>query len=281
VTATDAEPTVLESPLGALFAMRDLDDTIAVLDDPPDSRGRVLGSVVMAASVLATSRRVDDGHRPVAIHGTFVRAGVAGLPLELRIDRVHDGRSVSVRLVRAQQGDRTMASCTVRFHRVPDQPDPELEWSALDPELPQPPEAGRPDDAVVATLDLATGFDVRAAVPPGSVERRVMHPYWARARGPLPEVRGVDEALLVALTDFGVSTSAARPHLSLSDRRRAVTLDHALWWHRPVHSDRWMLIETRPQLGAVGRGLTHGTARDEDGAVIASFAQEVVDPQAG
>jgi len=279
VTPTDAAPTLVESPLGALFDGIDVDPTTTVVEHPPESRGRVLGSVVMASSVLAAARRVDPGQRPVAIHGTFVRGGAADIPLELRIDRLHEGRSVAVLVVRALQADRPIASCTVRFHREPTEPDPELAWAAAEPRPAPRPEDGRPDDAVVATLDLATGFDIRAAVAPGSVERRVMHPYWARARGPLPDVPGVDEALVVALTDFGVSTSAARPDLSLSDRRRSVTLDHALWWQRPVHADRWMLIETAPVLGAAGRGLTHGSVRDEDQVVVASFAQEVVDPQ--
>ena len=44
---------------------------------------------------------------------------------------------------------------------------------------------------------------------------------------------------------------------------QTASLDHALWFHRPVRSDRWLLIDVRCQSLTGVRGLTIGHIFDE------------------
>ena len=57
-------------------------------------------------------------------------------------------------------------------------------------------------------------------------------------------------------------------------RSTATSLDHSLWFHRPVRFDRWHLY-TQRTLAIVGhRGLAQGTIHDEDGRLVATVMQE-------
>jgi acyl-CoA thioesterase-2 len=125
-------------------------------------------------------------------------------------------------------------------------------------------------------MPLLAGFDVRAARPAGHVDRRVMHPYWIRATGAVPHDRDVHEAIVGLLTDIGVSASASPPGTPFRESRNAVSLDHALWWHRPPRVDQWLRLDAEPIVNHGGRGLARGTVCDVDGVVIASFSQEVL-----
>ena len=56
------------------------------------------------------------------------------------------------------------------------------------------------------------------------------------------------------------------------------SLDHALWFHRPVRFDRWHL-HTQETLAISGhRGLVRGAIHDADGHLVASVMQEVLRP---
>ena len=54
------------------------------------------------------------------------------------------------------------------------------------------------------------------------------------------------------------------------------SLDHTLWFHRPVRFERWHL-HTQQTLALYGdRGLIRGTLHDADGHLVASVMQEVL-----
>ena len=55
-----------------------------------------------------------------------------------------------------------------------------------------------------------------------------------------------------------------------------LSLDHAIWFHRPVRFDRWHL-HTQEAVTIVGdRGLARGAIHDADGRLTASVMQEVL-----
>ena len=54
------------------------------------------------------------------------------------------------------------------------------------------------------------------------------------------------------------------------------SLDHALWFHRPVRPDRWLLIDMRCHALVGARGLSIGHVFDEDGSHVATIAQEAL-----
>ena len=54
------------------------------------------------------------------------------------------------------------------------------------------------------------------------------------------------------------------------------SLDHAVWFHRPVRSDRWLLIDVQCDSLTGVRGLTIGHIFDEYGAHVATVTQEAL-----
>jgi acyl-CoA thioesterase-2 len=54
------------------------------------------------------------------------------------------------------------------------------------------------------------------------------------------------------------------------------SLDHAVWFHRPVRMDDWVLMDHVGTSVAAGRGWYSSTLFDRSGAALASCAQEMV-----
>jgi acyl-CoA thioesterase-2 len=52
------------------------------------------------------------------------------------------------------------------------------------------------------------------------------------------------------------------------------SLDHALWFHRPVRADDRLLYSIDSPSAQGGRGLARGQIYDRDGHLVASTAQE-------
>jgi hypothetical protein len=57
---------------------------------------------------------------------------------------------------------------------------------------------------------------------------------------------------------------------------RPVSLDHAIWFHRPFRADHWLLFETSSASLYDSRGLTQGRVFSTSGALVATVAQEVL-----
>jgi acyl-CoA thioesterase-2 len=83
---------------------------------------------------------------------------------------------------------------------------------------------------------------------------------------------------LAYLSDHGPTRAAREPHSHLADdaRRMSVSLDHSVWFHRPVDVNQWLLSELVPVATGRGRGLSLGTLRTVDGTLVATVAQEVL-----
>lgn len=58
------------------------------------------------------------------------------------------------------------------------------------------------------------------------------------------------------------------------DETPGPSLDHAVWFHRPLRADEWMLVDLVPQVAGRGRGFYSGTVRTRGGDPVASLVQE-------
>lgn len=245
------------------------------LDVHPDDRfvagggpegGRMFGGLLIAQALAAATATVPTDRRPHALHASFLRAGAGGEPVGHRVERTRDGRSFSTRrVVSDQRGDAVLA-VTVEFQV--DESGPEYD---LDTGTPLP----GPDGLPIGRYD--TGWfesrDVPADLPGRPPHARAA---WYRARAPLPPDPGAHLLALAMMSDHGPTRAARQPHLADVDveRRFSVSLDHAVWFHRPARVDEWLCSELVPVATGGGRGLTFGTIRTADGTIVASVAQE-------
>ena len=56
----------------------------------------------------------------------------------------------------------------------------------------------------------------------------------------------------------------------------AASLDHAMWFHRPIRPDGWILWDLRPMSNTNSRGLVFGTMHDKSGVHGVSMTQEAL-----
>ncbi len=66
----------------------------------------------------------------------------------------------------------------------------------------------------------------------------------------------------------------AHGHSIAGGKFQIASLDHALWFHRPVRVDNWLLYVQDSPSAQGARGLTRGLLYDRTGVLVASVAQE-------
>ena len=278
-------------PLAEMLDALDLVDTGARTSDDIftgtaqwNPRGRVFGGQVLAQSVVAATRTVDP-ERPVhSMHGYFLRPGEVGVPITFAVDRIHDGRSFSTRRTQAYQHGKPILSAIASFQMV----DEGLEHQAPMPEGLPEPEALPDEGAQLAAIDhpmaqyWATGrpFDMRHVESPVylSVEgERIAHQaVWLRSTGRLPDDPPLHRAALAYASDYTILEPTWRRHgiAWATPGLKAASLDHAMWWHRPMRVDEWLLYVQESTSAGGGRGLSLGRIYTRDGVLVASVAQE-------
>lgn len=100
--------------------------------------------------------------------------------------------------------------------------------------------------------------------------------FWVRTVGEAPTDRGLQAAILAYLSDMTLIDASLYPHgRSVFDPRiQAASLDHAMWFHRPIVFDDWLLYSQDSPSASGGRGMTRGNIYTRSGILIASVAQE-------
>ena len=194
----------------------------------------------------------------------------------MHVDRIRDGRSFTTRRVVAVQDGEVIFNLSASFHR--DEPGGEYQVG-LPEGVPDPDDD---EDWYRSPLSRFTDLmplELRElplveADEHGHYEstRRV----WLRTRGPLPDDRALHACVLTFASDMGAVFAAAIPVGGGPDSIMAASLDHAVWFHRPVRLDEWVLFDLHPVSNAGSRGLVVGTFHSRDGALAASVAQEAL-----
>lgn len=247
--------------------------------------GRVFGGQVLAQALVAAGRTVE-GRRAHSLHGYFMLAGDVHTPIVYQVDRIRDGKSFTTRRVLAIQEGREIFSMLCSF-QVEEEG---IEHGATLPDVPPPEELPRELDLVRAMADRIPEplravytqerpIDFRPVDPvdPFAPDRRppVKH-LWFRAEGTMPDDPLLHQAVLAYASDYGLLGTALQPHaLSLMMRRlQAASLDHAVFFHRAVRVDDWLLYAMDSPAASGSRGFTRGTLHTQDGTVVASTVQE-------
>ncbi len=272
-----------------------LHDVLAVStagDDVFESRSashlqatRMYGGEVAAQALMAAQATVP-ADRPVhSFHGYFVLGGDPAQPLQHHVGRTRDGGSFTTRRVRSEQSSGEVFIAMASFQRHED--------ASIAHQLPHlrlhAPDESMTVDEVAAASDELTGRwlgFLRGAFPwelrfpampprPGSVDEGPRRT-WFRAVGALPDAPGAHAAALMHASDMFLLGSALQLHgVPLREPGLFVTsLDHTVWFHRPVRVDDWLLYDARSSWADNGRALCRGRFFDTDGRLVATVAQE-------
>jgi acyl-CoA thioesterase II len=241
--------------------------------------GQVLGQALTAASATVEGRIVHS------LHGYFLRRGDFNSPIVYEVDRAWDGKRFAMRRVIAIQHGAQIFNMSASF-QVPE--------TGLDHQVPMPvvppPESLRDQVAVyreaakllpperLKAIERGRPFEFRPVQPP-DFERTQPRPpckeVWFRAADPLPDDEALHRCLLAYASDFQLLDTALNPHaLPLSTKMAIASLDHAMWFHRNLRVDEWLLYALDSPSASGARGFARGSIFSRDGQLLASVAQE-------
>jgi acyl-CoA thioesterase II len=236
-----------------------------------DDRQVVEGTQVLAQAIVAVAKRLP-GKSIRSVHAVFSRAVFVGAPVELALDIVHEGRSVATAVVSASQNGKRCITMTV----LTDVPSEDV----IAHHLPKPDVTG-PADANVSPMPM-TGRELRLVDvvdinSPDEVGPPELHA-WLHY-DPVPARDDLAKALIAYFTGhLGISTTmrahegigTSQAHLTVSTAPMTVTVS----FHEPVQWDGWLLYSHESTQVGAGMSYVRGTVHTEEGALIASFAQE-------
>jgi acyl-CoA thioesterase-2 len=271
----------------AVLDLEERDTDLYVGQTPTTPLQRIFGGQVAGQALMAATRTLPEERGVHSLHSYFLRPGDPHEEIRYAVDRLRDGRTFSTRRVigwqRRKGADVAIFALTADFTAgeralvehslpMPDVPGPEglpglAEVAAAHP--------GRADasNAISRAVEqryLSDPYDPEPRLPPDTAFR-----VWFRVTGRLPDDEAVHAAALTFVSDLTLlSAGLARIGGGWGGSTVGASLDHAVWFHRPVRADEWFLYETDSPAAASGRALCFGQIWAADGTHVATVVQE-------
>ena len=285
-------PSGMADPLDGLLDILDLEEIDRDLfrgRNESARPGRLFGGQVAAQSLVAAARTVET-LRAHSLHGYFLRPGDPTVPVVFTVDRIRDGKSFVTRRVVARQRGKAIFNMSVSFqaeergyeHQIamPAAPDPDTlptreelvrrHFDAIPPAdrhwVAQP----RPID--VRHVRLPTFFGGGGGETPAPGPTLV----WMRVARRVGDDPALHQRLLAYMSDLTLLDNIVLPH-GRNGRLGPVmvaSIDHAVWFHRALRVDDWLLYAQDSPAAAGARGFARGTIYTRAGQLVASVAQE-------
>jgi acyl-CoA thioesterase-2 len=247
---------------------------------------QVFGGQVLGQALRAGYETVPAGRAVHSLHAYFLRRGDFNAPIVYFVDRSRDGESFTSRRVTAIQHGEQIFNLSASFQK----PEQGAEHQAAAPPVPRPDEL--PDSRALPPeildklserarrfLERTRPFEFRPVRPDQLISKEALPPsqqMWFRAIDRLPDHDALHRSLLAYVSDFNLLHTAMRPHpLSLFDGKVIMaSIDHAMWFHRALRVDEWLLYDMHSPSASGARGYATGRIYSLEGALVASTAQE-------
>jgi len=99
---------------------------------------------------------------------------------------------------------------------------------------------------------------------------------WFRIREALPNNPTLHKVVLAYASDINRLTTATLPHSIsiLQPDGRLASLDHSIWFHRPMNCNEWLLYATEPPGSSGGREYSRGNIFNAEGELVVSNCQD-------
>lgn len=248
----------------------------------------LFGGQVLGQALTAAYHTVADDRVAHSFHSYFLLPGDAKKPVVYDVEIVRDGRSFSARRVKAIQDGRNIFYMTVSF-QTPEE--------GLSHQFAEMPEVPKPEDvqsdiafyeenyhkmslAMREALSYHRPVDIRTVDAANSYKAETRPPQrniWMRSRDPLGQQHiALQQAALAYASDYHFLSTSLQPHgIAVTDKSlRIATIDHAMWFHKPVNLDDWLLYTMESPHSGNARGIVKGQLFNSDGELIASTMQE-------
>ena len=240
--------------------------------------GGLYGGQIVAQALQASTSTVDPRFVVHSLRAYFIRRGDHSETVRYEVDRIRNGRSFCTRRVVARQSIGAILNLEASYHAPEEAAD--IETVSIPQDVPGPDdlfqESWSPafERAFVPSeqLDLASRSGAGRAVA------------WLRVTDQIaPDDVAMHQGGLAYLSDDLPTDAVVRahpmgsePHEVLQRVMFSASLDHAIWFHRPLLVDAWHLYDFTCQTYVGGRGLASGHVFDASGVHVATIAQEVL-----
>jgi acyl-CoA thioesterase-2 len=276
---------------------RALDQLLSILDierleenlfrglSPQVGWQRVFGGQVIGQALVAANRTVN-GRLAHSLHAYFLRAGDPAVPIIYNVDRIRDGGSFTTRRVVAVQHGQAIFSMAASFHKE----ETGLEHQIKMPEVPPPDSLPSEAELKACLIDRVPPqvkaywererpieirpVDLSRYLSPGN--HAPSQQVWIKATGQLPDDQSLHQCVLAYASDFTLLDTALIAHgrFVFDPKLMLASLDHALWFHRKLRADEWLLYAQDSPISGAGRAFCRGMFFAHDGKLVASTAQE-------
>jgi acyl-CoA thioesterase-2 len=236
-----------------------------IADTPTWFGEHLFGGIVIAQAVHAATRTAPEGSRIHSLHAYFLRAGTAGEPLSYEVTSLREGRTFATRRLETTQNGAPVLEMMCSFTADTDGYHYELRSSE--------PVPGPDELEVSAGPSPWVQANVGPSQPQADGTRSSTHRIWLRIPGELPDDPHLHAALIGFATDW--TGTGGRPLQLDGGVAGIVSLDHTVWFHRPVRADEWLLYDVHSLVNAGGRGVLRGTMHRADRTLVVSVAQEM------
>lgn len=247
----------------------------------------LFGGQVLGQALAAAYNTVEPGRVAHSFHTYFLSPGDAKKPVVYDVEIVRDGRSFSARRVKAIQDGRNIFYMTASFQM----PEEGISHQQADfPDVP-PPQDVQSDIAVYEAnydniarpmreaLSYHKPIDIRtvdAAYSYHAVKRPPVRYIWMRAQEPLDNTLSLHQAALAYASDYHFLSTSLQPHgIAVTEKSlHLATIDHAMWFHRPLDLNQWHLYAMESPFSGGARGIVRGQIFTQQGELVASTMQE-------
>jgi acyl-CoA thioesterase II len=247
---------------------------------------QVFGGQVLGQALTAASRTVE-GRIVHSLHAYFLRRGDFNAPIVYEVDRSRDGHSFSNRRVIAIQHGEQIFNMTASFQVVENGLEHQIDMPSVPPpeQLPDMQELlramlDRLPDRTRKLIEKPRPFEFRMVQPVESFfdpgKREPARQVWFRLPDRIPDGEALHRHLLAYVSDYYLLDTSMLPHgmSFLTAKAVLASIDHAVWFHRPLRVDDWLLYALDSPSASGARGFGRGSVFSRDGRLVASTAQE-------
>ncbi|KAK7340249.1 hypothetical protein VNO77_20948 [Canavalia gladiata] len=253
--------------------------------------GKVFGGQLVGQALAAASKSVDCLKVVHSLHAYFLLIGDYNIPIIYRVNRLREGKSFATRKVDAIQKGTIIFTLLASFQKeelgflhqevaMPPVPSPDKllsmeelrEQRLTDPRLPRTYR-----NKVATTEFIPWPIEIRFCEPKTSTNMTKSPPslrYWFRAKGKLSDDQALHRCVVAYTSDLIFLQVGLNPHRRQGMKARAVSLDHSVWFHRPLRADDWVLYVIFSPTASNARGSITGQMFNQKGELVASVVQE-------
>ncbi|KAI5428682.1 hypothetical protein KIW84_033615 [Lathyrus oleraceus] len=223
---------------------------------PPDApkSDNVFGGQLVGQALAAASKSVDCLNVVRSLHAYFLLPGDFNIPIQYKVKRFRDGKSFSMRKVDAIQKGNVIFTLLASFQLV--SMEELLEQLLTDPRHP-----------ITFRNEVATAQCIHWPV-------EISLRYWFRAKGKLSDDQALHRCVAAYTSDIIFLQVSMNPHRRRGLKMSVLSLDHSMWFHRPIRADDWVLYVIFSPTAFNARGFVTGQMFNQKGELLVSLVQE-------